>query len=163
MRKRSKYRPRPVNVLAHVQTVANMAGMDLDVKLECSLDLNDVYLRLAQAQASEQDWRTVFDAVNILEQLATWRHVRDPLGVVKAAQEVCARVMERTNNTGVRTLYAAELQAISAVIALWMDEMPRVPKGVAAQAAARVNMMTQQALSGNAPKGARLVEPPRAA
>lgn len=163
MRKRSSYRPRPVNVLAHVQTIVNLAGMNVDTQIECVWALNEVYERVAQARASQEDWRSLLDCANILEQLVRWRQVQDLHGAVPAAIEVFKLAIARVNDTGKRTLYASELQAIRAMTNLWDREMPRVPRGTAAQAAARVKVLTEQALAGNAPKCVQVIEPPRAA
>ena len=106
-RKRSSYRPKGVNPTAHLMAMMGAA----------TLSRNDVLLRAERlklavdqacmGQATPADWRQVFDAVNMTEQLIRMR-VAQGREVVEGLQEAIEAIHDRQRDTGTKGLKADE-------------------------------------------------------
>ena len=111
MRKRSSYRPKGVNPLAHVMAMMGAARLTTtDVLLRAER------VRLAVDQvcigaAKVEDWRQVFDAVNMAEQLIRSK-LADGRDVVDDLQEAIVAIMDRQRGTPSRALRQAEKDAL---------------------------------------------------
>lgn len=106
-RKRSAYRPKPVNPRSFA-----MAMMGT-----CALSREDVLLRASRlrlavdqacmGQATPADWRQVFDCVNLAEQLIRIRLCAGQ-DVVEGLQEFIESIHDRQRATGARALHHDE-------------------------------------------------------
>lgn len=163
MRKRSCYRPRGVNPLAHLTALQGAARLSLDDRTVWALELAGAIDAVRQARAGEGEWTAIFDAVNLVEEFCRMRLARDQGGLVQAAQDACVAVLDRQRDSGVRAARAAELQALAALQEAWIDLLAGVTHAERFEAGERVARRVRAALAGNGPRGARLVQPPRAA
>ena len=156
-RKRSRYRPRPVNPEAHLVAIQGASLLSLDDRARWALTLDAAIQAVRTGTATEADWRTLFDAVNLVEQLVLMRLARDPAGLVQAAQDACTAIIDRQRTSGVRAARAAELGALADMRAAWvtlMDGITHAQRFAADEAVAR---RVRRALAGAEPT-ARLVQ-----
>ena len=158
-RKRSKsYRPRGVNPTAHLVAIQGACLLSLDDRTRWALTLDAAIQAVRTGTATEADWRTLFDGVNLVEQLVLMRLARDPAGVVWAAQDACTAIIDRQRTSGVRAARAAELGALADLRAAWvtlMDGITHAQRFAADEAVAR---RVRRALAGVDPT-AHLVQP----
>lgn len=106
MRKRSKYRPKGANPTAYLMAIQ---GASLMSKTDALLRAEKVRLAVedaARGQADAAQWRLIFDAVNMVEQLGRHKVVQ---GTVDPLQVLIERIHDRQRETGTRALYAAEI------------------------------------------------------
>ena len=159
-RKRSKYRPRGVNPTAHLVAMMGVSWLSQDDQVKWALAIDDAVRAVARGQASQAHWREIFDAVNLVEQLVIMRKAQDPHGLVQAAQDACTAMLDRQRESGVRAARAAELAALDALRAGWVELMSGITQAERFQAGEAVAHRVRRALAGGVP-GARLVEPPQ--
>ena len=111
MRKRSSYRPKSVNPQAHLMAMMGAARL---TTTDVLLRAERVRMAVDQAcigAATNDDWRQIFDAVNMAEQmirakLAAGRDVVDDL------QEAIVAILDRQRGTPSRALHQAEKDAL---------------------------------------------------
>ena len=163
MRKRSAYRPRGVNLRAHLMAMQGACRISLDDRTVWALKLDGAIGAVRRARATEADWSLIFDAVNLVEEFCRMRLARDEGGVVERAQEACIAILDRQRATGTRAARAAELQALAALQEAWIFLLENVTHAQRFAADERVARRVRAALAGHAPEGARVIEPPRAA
>ena len=163
MRKRSTYRPRGINPAAHLVAMQGAARLSLDDRTVWALQLDGAIQAVRVARAAESDWRCIFDAVNLVEEFCRMRLARDEGGVVERAQEACVAILDRQRATGTRAARAAELRALQALQEAWIDLLAGVTHAERFRADERVARRVRAALAGQAPAGAQVIEPPRAA
>jgi hypothetical protein len=156
-RKRSRYRPYGVNPTAHLVAIQGASLLSLDDRTRWALTLEGAIAAIRTATATEADWRTVFDAVNLVEQLVLMRKAQDPAGLVKAAQDASMAMLDRQRATGVRSARSSELAALSDLRAAWVALMDGITHSERLDADMAVARRVQHALAGGIP-GAKLVE-----
>lgn len=157
-RKRSKYRPRPVNPAAHLVAIQGVAWLSRDDQTVWALQIDDAVRAVARGQATEAQWREIFDAVNLVEQLVIMRKARDPWLVVKGAQDACVTILDRQRETGVRAARASELAALDTLRASWVELMRGITQAERFAAGEAVQRRVRAALAGGVP-GAHVVAP----
>jgi len=155
-RKRSKYRPRGVNPEAHLVAIQGACLLSLEDRSLWAAALEGAIQAVRTATATQADWCTLFDGVNLVEQLVRMRLARDPDGLVQAAQEACTAILDRQRASGVRAARAAELGALSDLRAAWVELMDCVTHAQRFAADQAVAHRVRRALAGGEP-GARLV------
>lgn len=163
MRKRSAYRPRPINPLAHQMAMHGAAKLTASDRLIWAVELDEAIGAVRRGAVGDAHWRVIFDAVNLVEEFVRMRLARDEHGVVQAAQEACVAILDRQRTTGKRAARAAELQALSALAMAWIDLLKGVTHAECDAAEERVARRVRAALAGQAPEGARVIQPPPAA
>jgi hypothetical protein len=155
--KRTKaYRPRPVNPEAHLVAIQGVAWLSRDDQTVWALTIDDAVRAVARGQASQAHWSEIFHAVNLVEQLVIMRKAQDPHGLVQAAQDACTAMLDRQRESGVRAARAAELAALDALRAGWVELMSGITQAERFQAGEAVAHRRRRALAGGEP-GARLV------
>ena len=157
-KKRNKrYKPYGINPRVHEAAIQGASLLSLDDRARWALTLDAAIQAVRTGTATEADWRTLFDAVNLVEQLVLMRLARDPAGLVQAAQDACTAIIDRQRTSGVRAARAAELGALADMRAAWvtlMDGITHAQRFAADEAVAR---RVRRALAGAEPT-ARLVQ-----
>jgi hypothetical protein len=157
-RKRSKYRPRGINPTAHLVAIMGVSWLSRDDQTLWALTIDDAVRAVARGQASQAHWREIFDAVNLVEELVRMRKAHDPERIVQAAQDACEAILDRQRATGVRAARAAELAALQALRAGWVELMSGITQAERFAAGEAVQHRVRRALAGAEP-AARLVQP----
>lgn len=157
-RKRSRYRPRPVNPMAHQMAMMGAALISQDDQTVWALQIDDAVRAVGRGQATQDQWRTIFNGVNLVEQLIRMRKAEDPDGVVQAAQDACLAILERQRETGKRAVRASELTALHELRAAWVTLMSGITQSERFQAEEAIGRRVQAALSGHAPE-VQMVKP----
>lgn len=152
MRKRSKYRPKPINPNAHLVAIQGAAWLSIDDQTKWALQIEEAVTAVARGKATKDDWNVIFDSVNLVEALVSMRRARDPHGVVRAAQEACASILDRRRETGVRAVRASELAALHDLRAGWVTLMSGITKADRFQAGELVERKKYHALAGGIPQ-----------
>lgn len=159
MRKRSKYRPRGVNPQAHLMALQGACKLALDdqvlqgQRVALALDV------ISRGQGTEADWREVFDAVNVAEELVRMRLVpREAMETILAVQTVVVTILDRQRATGTRALRAAELTALRAFAADWAGLVGEITHQELFRAQMAVAARVRRVLAGNVHPGERVVE-----
>jgi hypothetical protein len=154
-RKRSSYRPRGINPTAHLVAIQGACMLSLDDRTRWALTLDAAIQAVRTGTATEADWRTLFDAVNLVEQLVLMRLAPDPWGVVRAAQDACAAILDRQRASGVRAARATELAALTDLRASFVTLMNGITHSEKFAAKETVERRSSAALAGGIP-GARI-------
>jgi hypothetical protein len=159
-RKRSRYRPRPVNLEAHLVAIQGVSWLSRDDQTLWALAIDDAVRAVARGQASQAHWREIFDAVNLVEEMVRMRKAHDPERIVQAAQDACEAILDRQRATGVRAARASELAALHELRAGWVELMSGITQAERFAAGEAVAHRVRRALAGGEP-GARVVHPPQ--
>lgn len=153
------YRPRGVNPLAHVMAMQGAARLTRDDRLAWLTGLRDALAAVRTGTAQRPQWATLFDAINIIEEFARMGICRDDDGLVQAAQDAVASILDRQAATGVRAARAAELAALGDVVTGHADVLAAVTHSQLFEAQRRVADRVQRVLrSPEPPPGVRVFE-----
>ena len=157
MRKRSTYRPRGVNPTAHLMAIHGAALLSKDDRTIWALQMREALDAVREARATRQHWDTIFDAVNLAEELVRMRLASDPSGVIRDAKQACADIIQRMQTTGTRAARAGELAALWDLEAAMIDILAGITHAERFRAEERIRARTAAALAGGIP-GAVVVE-----
>jgi hypothetical protein len=157
-RKRSTYRPRGVNLTAHLVAITGAALLTRDDRTVWALQMHDALDAVARGKAQRQQWGVIFDAVNLAEELTRMGLASDPDGVIREAQDACAEIIRRQQATGTRAVRAGELAALRCLEAAMIDILAAVTHSERFRAEQRIRARTREAQAGRIP-GAEVIDP----
>jgi hypothetical protein len=158
-KKRNKrYKPYGINLTAHEVAIQGASRLSLDDRLAWGVALEGAISAIRTATATEADWSTVFDGVNLVEQLVRMRLAPDTDGLVQAAQDACVAITDRQRATGVRAARATELAVLTDLRASFVRLMDGISHSERLAADKAVQHRVRRALAGAEP-AARLVQP----
>ena len=160
-RRARKYQPRPVHsnamqiALARVKplTAADVAGQTALVQ--------HALQQFCQGINCDAHWCSLADTANMAETLAGMGlgSGDDATRVIELAQRALADVHQRHNQRGSWTLYADEIDALHWLVRLHCTaQLPACSYGELGDAMAATRNRMQQALAGNAPRGALVID-----
>jgi hypothetical protein len=111
MRKRSAYKPRGVNPLAHLMAMQGARLLSADDALIRAERVRLAVDDIAKGKGTVAKWREVFDAVNMAE---AWmrNRVAKGLEVVEATQVLVESILDRQRDSGSLALHSHELQSL---------------------------------------------------
>jgi hypothetical protein len=121
MRKRSSYRPRGVNRTAHLVAIHGAALLSRDDRTVWALELRGALDAVREARATKAHWDTIFDSVNLAEELTRVRLASDPSGVIRDAQQACAGIIQRMQTTGTRAARAGGIPGATVIDAGFLE------------------------------------------
>jgi hypothetical protein len=120
--------------------------------------LKDAVEKTSQAKASQDDWRLIFDCINIVEQLAKMKVVQG-LDVIEELQDTIVHVMDRQRDTGAKSLRSGELAALRDFAADYATILRGVTQQEYMRAQAAVEDRIRRILSSETiPASVRVVE-----
>jgi hypothetical protein len=157
-RKRSSYRPRGVNPTAHLMAITGAALLTRDDRTVWALQMHDALEAVARGKAQRTHWGTIFDSVNLAEELVRVRLASDPDGVIRDAQAACAEIIRRQQATGTRAVRAGELAALRCLEVAMIDILAAVTHSERFRAEERIRARTREAQAGRIP-GAEVIDP----
>jgi len=160
-RRARKYHPKPVHsnavqiALARVKplTAADVAGQTALVQ--------HALQQFCQGINCDAHWCSLADTANMAETLAGMGlgSGDDATRVIELAQRALADVHQRHNQRGSWTLYADEIDALHWLVRLHCTaQLPACSYGELGDAMAATRNRMQQALAGNAPRGALVID-----
>lgn len=160
-RRARKYQPRPVHsnamqiALARVKplTAADVAGQTALVQ--------NALQQFCQGINCDAHWCSLAGTANMAETLAGMGlgSGDDATRVIELAQRALADVHQRHNQRGSWTLYADEIDAMHWLVRLHCTaQLPACSYGELGDAMAATRNRMQQALAGNAPRGALVID-----
>lgn len=160
-RRARKYHPKPVHsnavqiALARVKplTAADVAGQTALV--------HNALQQFCQGINCDAHWCSLADTANMAETLAGMGlgSGDDATRVIELAQRALADVHQRHTQRGSWTLYADEIDALHWLVRLHCTaQLPACSYGELGDAMAATRNRMQQALAGNAPRGALVID-----
>lgn len=147
-RKRSTYRPRGVNPTAHLMAITGATLLGRDDRTVWALQMYDALDAVARGKAQRQHWGTIFDAVNLAEELTRMGLAADPDGIIREAQEACAEIMRRQQATDTRAVRAGELAALRCLESAIIDILAAVTHSERFRAEERIRARAATARAG---------------
>lgn len=151
---RKAYRPRPVDASPHELAMARATALQPQQRQALGQPLQQALEGLRTGQGGWDAWRTMADALNVAEQLARAGIASDRLPEILEAQAALHALHQRHAERGTWTLRASELAALTFGAELHAIQLRYASQGEMADAIRAVQRRVQQALQGNAPKGA---------
>lgn len=119
MRKRSKYRPRGVAVDAWKIGIQGALRLSVEDQLRASMPVRAAVERAARSEQTVDDWRDIFDAMNLIEAMAHVGVIKDAREFVEAHQETIVSIMDRHRATGSNVLRPVEIEMLRELAATW--------------------------------------------
>ena len=113
------------------------AALHIDDRTVWSLALDSAITSVAKGKASLQEWSCIFAAAALLEELVRAGKAKDPDGIVQAAEDTCAAIIERLRR-GQRAVRAQELADLRALFSAWSDATEGMTQGEKFQAEQRI-------------------------
>lgn len=160
-RRARKYAAKPVYLNAVQIAIGRARPLALaDVAGQRQL-LQHALAQFSQGIDCDRHWCSLADAANVAETLAGMGlgAGADADQFIQAGQQALHDVHVRHSTRGTWTLYPAELQALDWLV--WLHctvQMPACSHGEFSDALDRTRNRVQQALAGNAPRGALVID-----
>ena len=159
-RPRKAYRPRAVDPHAHLRAITYTRRIDAaDAARQVAL-LNDALAAFMRGHDCPQHWRSLADCANVAESLSLLGIGSNAEAdrIVHEAQVALSAVATRRQQRGSWTLYAAEIDALQWLLALHKAQLEAADYFEFDRALAATKRRISQAVAGNAPAGAVIVE-----
>lgn len=157
-RKRSSYRPKGVNPIAHLMAMMGAAALSRDDVLRRAMRLRLAVDEACIGRATPDDWRQVFDAVNMAEQLIRMKLCAGR-EVVEGLQETIEAIHDRQRTTGTKALHQAERAMLQSFAVDYADILGGVTQQQYMLAQRGVEDRIRRILSGERiPASVRVVE-----
>ena len=118
-RKRSKYRPRGVALDAWKIGMQGAQRLSVEDQLRASMPVRAAVERAARSEQTKDDWRDIFDAMNLIEAMAHVGVIKDAREFVEAHQETIVSIMDRHRATGSNVLRPVEIEMLRELSATW--------------------------------------------
>ena len=122
-RPRKKYRKREVNRFAHMMSIIGASKLTIDDQVRWAMLIEDTITTIGKGDATATEWSTMFEVINVVEQLVLDGKAQDPHGLVGAAQQACVDIMDRRLKTDSKAVKATELAAFRDLAAAWSELM----------------------------------------
>lgn len=157
---RKAYRPQPVHANALDIALNNVRKLS---RADVALQAHVVATSLQQFSAGQHcahNWRGLADTANVAETLAAMGICSGAEAdrLIERAQQALAAVHQRHAARGTWTLYAAELDALTWLAALHHKQLAECDYAEFERAINSTHERIAQARSGNAPRGAIVIE-----
>jgi hypothetical protein len=123
------------------------ARMHRDDVLQRAAALHAAVDQACRGRAERADWRLIFDAVNVAEQLVMHR-VASGLDAVQDVQAQIMRIHDRQKARGTKALYAEEVQTLRAFAADYAEILSGVSNAEYFAAQAGVEARVRRVLAG---------------
>lgn len=150
MRKRSRYKPKAVNPLAHVAAMQGAALLTRDDVLRCSMNVHAAVDAIRTGKADKDKWQDLFMAINIMEE---WVNMGKASGkeVIEAMQADVVAILDRQQETGTKAVRSRELATLREVAATYTDLLAGVTHAELYNAHERTRARIKRVLSTDAP------------
>ncbi len=135
---RKAYRPRPVNAMATLMAMQGACLLSADDRLGWQEELHAALTAVRTGVAQREQWASLFDAINLVEELCRMGLAKDTADVVPSAQAAVCAILDRLQATGGRSARAAELQALRELVCAFADLMAGITHKERFDAEARV-------------------------
>jgi hypothetical protein len=160
-RRARKYSPRPVYANAVQIALARVKPLSAaDVASQAAV-IQHALAQFCQGIGCDAHWCSLADAANMAETLASMGlgSGDDATRVIELAQRALADVHQRHTTRGSWTLYADEIDALHWLVRLHCTaQLPACSYGELSDAMAITRNRLQQALAGNAPRSALVID-----
>ena len=121
MRKRSSYRPKGSNPKAYLMAIQGAAKLDITDVLKFVAPLDAAVEAARQAKATKEHWQSVFNAINLVEELVRKKVAQDEDGAIEGIQQAVIDALDRLKRTGSKTLKAQEINALMDLLGLYSE------------------------------------------
>ena len=121
MKKRSRYKPKPVNMAAHLVAIQGVCKLTRTDAIRFSMQVQDAVTLISQGQADKQHWQKLFSAINIMEALVMMGKAKDDDKAIEQMQTAVIDILDRTKQTGSKALYPHELATLREIVATYAD------------------------------------------
>ena len=156
MRKRSAYRPKGANPLAHLMAIQGAALLSKsDALLRAEL-LAMAVSDITKGDMTSKPWTQVFDGINMAEEWCRMG-IADGLGAIEELQTVILAVWDRHKATKSTALYADEVKALREFVGCYVDLLQGVTHQQYFRAQMAVEERTRRVLAGERMAVARVV------
>jgi hypothetical protein len=162
MRKRSKYRPKPVmaNAVAYaIESATKIEPAQVDKLIRCGTEA----LAALKAQVGDvpHAWRALADVFNVCEALSDIGILSDDYrrALLAEAQAALGAIMERHNTINSWTLRGSEMGALEGGLWVQRSQLQYASLSEYERARREVVNRVRAALAGNAPRGVRVYAP----
>lgn len=121
MRKRSKYRPKPVNAMAHLVAMQGASKLDKTDAIRFTMVVQDAVDLISKGIAEKKHWQEIFSAINVMEALVVMGKANDESDFISDMQNAVIEILDRTKITGSKALYPNELATLRDIVACYAD------------------------------------------
>lgn len=127
MRKRSSYRPQGANPQAWIVAMQGASLLSKGDQASRAMKVHLAVDSIRRGEASTDDWRQVFDALNMVEAFSGMPSVMQGAAeFVQHQQETIVSILDRQKATGSKALRADEITALMELDSLWAEVLGTV-------------------------------------
>lgn len=153
MRKRSSYRPKGSNPKAYLMAIQGAAKLDITDVLKFVAPLDAAIEAARQAKATKEHWQSVFNAINLVEELVRKKVAQDEDGAIEGIQQAVIDALDRLKRTGSKTLKAQEINALMDLLGVYSDLLSGITHSELFEAEIGVRRRLARVLSEGPRKG----------
>ena len=121
MRKLSSYLTKGTNPKAYLMAIQGAAKLDITDVLKFVAPLDAAVEAARQAKATKEHWQSVFNAINLVEELVRKKVAQDEDGAIEGIQQAVIDALDRLKRTGSKTLKAQEINALMDLLGVYSD------------------------------------------
>lgn len=118
---RKKYRPRGVNPVSYLATIMGAALLTRDDVIRFAENVHAAVDAVRQGNAEKHHWQSIFNAINLMDELIRMRLAQDPHGVIGEMQGTVSAILTRAAERGTKALLADELATLRDIAATFTD------------------------------------------
>lgn len=154
-----RYQPKVVALNAIERAINGVRKLSTEDQTAIKRDMDTALREFGCGRDCASHWLTMADSLNVAEQLAARGICSDAASQerIQAGQAALVTVNDRHATTGSWTLYAAERTALDDALWLHGVQVEHCSLSEYAAAVQAVRQRVQQAIAGNAPRGARVL------
>lgn len=124
--KKKKYKPRPINPLAHRVALQGAAKLCVDDVLRFVMSLDTAVNNARTGEIDKAGWQSIFNAINMLEAFVRMKVAFDEEGAIDHLQQTVITILDRTKQRGTKTLYADEINVLMDLRAMYAEVLSTV-------------------------------------
>ena len=147
---RKKYRPKPINRLAHIVAMRGVALLHRNDVLRCSLNVHTAVDFISHGRGTKELWQDLSMAINVMEELVRMKKAKDD-GAIESMQNTVVAILDRQKQTKTKALHAEELANLRDVAATYTDLLSGLTHSELFEAHERTRARMRRVLSTGAP------------
>lgn len=144
--KRKRYRPTGVNPVSYLSTIMGVALLTRDDVLRFAENVHAAVDEVRQGSAQKHHWQSIFNAINLMDELIRMRLAKDEQGLIVDMQSTISAILDRLTSRGTKALLPDELTTLRNIAATFTDLLSGLTHAQLFTAQQRVDRKVAQAL-----------------
>jgi hypothetical protein len=144
--------------MAYMMAMQGAAKLTVDDVLRFVFPVDVAVNNARSGTIDKQGWQSIFNAINMLEELIRMRVCNDEDNMIDDLQQTVIAILERARSKGTKALYPDEITALMDLRAVYADVLAGLTHSQYYDAEASVERRLRRVLGQKPPKGVHIIE-----